>query len=107
MRFVMPMLVAVSLSGAAIAQTPPRVTIEDDVSPANALKCAGLRLAQSERKPDAVVEAARDAWLKSGVDTAKVKVEAAKFSTRENVDLAAVADECEPFEIKSGPRAGG
>jgi hypothetical protein len=107
MRFIMPMLVAVTLAGAAVAQPVPRVTIEDDVSPANALKCAGLRLAQSERKPDARVEAARDAWLQSGVDAAKAKVEAARFSMRENADLAAAANECEPFEIKSGPPAGG
>jgi hypothetical protein len=106
MRLLLSILVAVSTTGAAIAQ-PPRVTIEDDVSPANAVKCAGLRLAQSERKPDALVEAARDAWLLSGVDAAKAKVQAAKFSTRENADLAAMSDECEPFEIRSAPPAGG
>lgn len=106
MRLLLSVLVAVSTTGVATAQ-PPRVTIEDDVSPANAVKCAGLRLAQSERKPDALVEAARDAWLLSGVDAAKARVEAAKFSTRENTDLAAMSDECEPFEIRSAPPAGG
>jgi hypothetical protein len=107
MRLVFSVMIAISLGSAAFAQPKSVVRIEDDVSPANAMKCAGLRLAQSERKPDALVEAARDAWLKSGVDAAKAKVEAAKFSTRENADLAAAADECEPFEIKSGPSAGG
>ena len=58
-------------------------------------------------KPDALVEAARDAWLLSGVDAAKAKVEAVKFSTRENADLAVMSDECEPFEIRSAPPAGG
>lgn len=111
MRLALFLLTACSLAGAAIAQTtvqtPPRVTIEDDVAPANALKCAGLRLAQSERKPDALVEAARDAWLKSGVDAEKAKAEAAKLSTRETPALAAMSDECEPFEIRSAPPAGG
>lgn len=107
MRPVLPVIIAFVVTGAAVAQGAPRVTIEDDVSPANAVKCAGLRLAQSERKPDALVEAARDAWLLSGVDAAKAKVEAAKFSTRENADLAAMSDECEPFEIRSAPPVGG
>lgn len=107
MRPVAPFIIVLGLAGAAFAQGPPRVTIEDDVSPANAVKCAGLRLAQSERKRDALVEAARDAWLLSGVDAAKAKVEAAKFSTRENTDLAVMSEECEPFEIRSTPPAGG
>ena len=51
MRPVAPFIIVLGLAGAAFAQGPPRVTIEDDVSPANAVKCAGLRLAQSERKP--------------------------------------------------------
>lgn len=105
MRLLLSSLLALSVAGAAFAQ-PPRVTIEDDVSPANAAKCAGLRMAQSERKPDALIEAARDAWLASGVDAAKAKVEAARFSTRENDDLAAMSDECEPFEIRSALPAG-
>lgn len=107
MRPVLPVIIAFAAAGAAFAQGAPRVTIEDDVSPANAVKCAGLRLAQSERKPDVMVEAARDAWLLSGVDAAKAKVEAAKFSTRENAHLAAMSDECEPFEIRSAQPAGG
>lgn len=107
MRPVVPVIVAFAVTGAAFAQGAPRVTIEDDVSPANAMNCAGLRLAQAERKSDALVEAARDAWLLSGVDAVKAKVEAAKFSTRENADLAAMSDECEPFEIRSAPPAGG
>ena len=107
MRPVAPFIIVLGLAGAAFAQGPPRVAIEDDVSPANAVKCAGLRLAQSERKPDALVEAARDAWLLSGVDAAKAKVEAAKFSTRENADLAVMSDECVPVEIRSAPPAGG
>jgi hypothetical protein len=107
MRPVAPFFIVVGLAGAALAQGAPRVTIEDDVSPANALKCAALRLAQSERKPDALVEAARDAWLRSGVDAAKARAEATKFATREPADLAAISDECEPFEIRSAPPAGG
>jgi hypothetical protein len=107
MRPVAPFFIVVGLAGAALAQGAPRVTIEDDVSPANALKCAALRLAQSERKPDALVEAARDAWLRSGVDAAKARAEAAKFATRATADLAATSDECEPFEIRSAPPAGG
>jgi hypothetical protein len=101
MRPVAPFIIVLGLAGAAFAQGPPRVTIE------NALKCAGLRLAQSARKPDALVEAARDAWLLSGVDAAKARAEATKFSTREPADLAAISDECEPFEIRSAPPAGG
>lgn len=93
--------------GAAVAQPAPRVTIEDDVAPANAVKCAGLRLAQSERKPDPLILAARDAWLKSGVDVAAAKVEAAKFAAGSPDLLAAVSDECAPFEIRSAPPAGG
>jgi len=104
MRSGPPFIIALALAGAAFAQSP-RVTIEDDISPANAVKCAGLRLAQSERKPDALIEAARDPWMLTGVDAAKAKVEAAKFSTRENADLAVIADECEPFEIRSAPPA--
>ena len=107
MRPVAPFIIVLGLAGTAFAQGPPRVTIEDDVSPANALKCAGLRLAQSARKPDALVEAARDAWLLSGVDAAKARAEATKFSTREPADLAAISHECEPFEIRSAPPAGG
>ena len=89
MRPVAPFIIVLGLAGAAFAQGPPRVAIEDDVSPANAVKCAGLRLAQSERKPDPLVEAARDAWLLS------------------SADLAVISDECEPFEIRSAPPAGG
>ena len=107
MRPVAPFFILLGLAGAAFAQGAPRVTIEDDVSAANALKCAALRLAQAERKPDALVEAARDAWLRSGVDAAKARAEAARLSTRGTADLAATSEECEPFEIRSAPPAGG
>ena len=106
-RAVLPVIIAFAVTGAAFAQGAPRVTIEDDVAPAHAVTCAGLRLAQAERKPDALVEAARDAWLRSGVDAARAKVEAAKLATRETADLAAMSDECEPFEIRSAPPASG
>jgi hypothetical protein len=107
MRPVAPFFILLGLAGAAFAQGAPRVTIEDDVSATTALKCAALRLAQSERKPDALVEAARDAWLRSGVDAAKARAEAAKLTTRGTADLAATSEECEPFEIRSAPPAGG
>lgn len=106
MRPVLPVIIALFVAGAAFAQ-PPRVAIEDDVAPENALKCAALRLAQSGRAPDALVEAARDAWLRSGVDGTKAKTEADGFSTRDNAELAAMSDECEPFEIRSVSPAGG
>jgi uncharacterized membrane protein len=104
MRPVLPVIIALALAGAAVAQ--PRVTIEDDVAPANAVKCAGLRLAQAERRPDPLVEAARAAWLQSGVDAAQARMEADKFSARDNAELEAISDECEPFEIRSAPPAG-
>jgi nucleoid-associated protein YgaU len=107
MRFVLPGLLAFAVCGAALAQGAPRVTIEDDVAPANALKCAALRLAQSEVRPDPLVEAARDAWLRSGVDAAKARAEAAKVATGSPELIAALSDDCEPFEIRSAPPAGG
>jgi len=100
-------MIVLGVVGTAVAQGAPRVTIEDDVAPENAIRCAGLRLAQSERKPDALVEAARDAWLRSGVDASRARLEAGRFSTREYGELAAISDECEPFEIRSAPPAGG
>ena len=107
MRLVFSVMIALSLVGAATAQPAPQVTIEDDVSPANAVRCAGLRLVQSEHKPDPLILAARDAWLRSGVDAAKAKVEAARLSVNEPAALAELADACEPFEIRSAPPAGG
>jgi hypothetical protein len=106
MRFLLPVLASSAVIGAAAAQPAPPVTIEDDVSPANGVKCAGLRMAQSEVKPDALITAARDAWLKSGVDAEKAKAEAAKMATSSEELRAAISDECAPFEIKSA-RSGG
>lgn len=91
-------------AGAAFAQAP-QVTIEDDVAPATAIKCAGLRMAQSEVKPDALITASRDAWLRSGVDATKAKEEAARLSAASPDLKNALADECAPFEIRSAPPA--
>ncbi len=106
MRIALVVAGFVFVSSAAFAQAP-QVTIEDDVSPANAVKCAGLRLAQSEEKSDALVNAARDAWLQSGVDVAKAKVEAARIASSSTDLRAAIADECAPFEIRTAATAGG
>lgn len=107
MHAALPLVLAFAVTGAAFAQGAPRVTIEDDVAPEHAVTCAALRLVQAERKRDVLVEAARDAWLRSGVDAARAQLEAAKLATRETAELAAMSNECEPFEIRSASPAGG
>ena len=98
MRLVLPVLLAFSMIGAAVAQPAPRVTIEDDVAPATAVACAGLRLAQAEagkRKgaPDALAVAAADAWILSGADVAKARAEAAKLASAAPDVMAKAADD--------------
>lgn len=112
MRLVLPCVLAFSLVGAAVAQLAPRVTIEDDVAPATAVACAGLRMAQAEAAKrtgavDALVSAAVDAWLKSGVDVAKARAEAATLASATPDAMAKKADACATFEIRSAPPAGG
>lgn len=112
MRLVLPMLLAFSLAATAAAQPAPRVTIEDDVAPANAAACAGLRMAQVEaatRKgaPDTLAAATLEAWLKSGVDAVKARTEAAKLASASPDAMAKAADDCAIFEIRSAPPAGG
>jgi hypothetical protein len=112
MRLILPAILAFSLSGIAVAQPAPRVTIEDDVAPATAVACAGLRMAQAEAAKragaaDLLVSASADAWLKSGVDAAKARAEAAKLASATPDAMAKKADACSVFEIRSAPPAGG
>lgn len=110
MRLAILAVCAAALALPAIAQPAPRVTIEDDVAPATALRCAALRMAQVESArrsgaaPDALVAASLDAWLKSGVDAAGVKAEAAKVTL---ATTGSLADTCNTFEIRSAAPAGG
>ncbi len=110
MRLVSLVIVALAGCGAAFAQPAPSVTIEDDVAPATAVKCAALRMAQVEAvkraggAPDALVTASLDAWLKAGVDAAGAKAEAAKVTL---ATAASLADTCATFEIRSAGPAGG
>lgn len=103
MRLVSLVLAAVIGCGAAVAQPAPTVTIEDDVAPATALKCAALRMAQVEAvtrtggTPDALVAASLSAWLRAGVDAAQAKTEAAKVTL---ATTAPLADTCATFEIR-------
>lgn len=111
MRLALPVLTALALAGAALAQTPA-VTIEDDVAPENALKCAAVRMTQVDigtrgGGASPAMVAAVDAWLKSGVDPAKAKAEAQKLRTTPMPEIAALGEACAPFEIKAAPRAGG
>jgi hypothetical protein len=109
MRSFLTALLAFSLTGLAVAQPSPRVIIEDDVSPANALECAALRVAQTAGSAnDAREIAARDAWLKSpGVDVAKANAEAAKLASATPVAMAKMSDACAQFEIRAVAPAGG
>jgi len=111
MRLVLPVLVALALAGAAVAQTPA-VTIEDDVSPENALKCAAVRMTQvyiGTRGGGAspAMVAALGAWLTSGVDATKARAEAHKLRATPMPEIAAMGEACAPFEIRSAPPAAG
>ncbi len=100
-----------TLVGAAFAQAAARVTIEDDVSHVNAVKCAGLRAAQLKQgtAPDALAQATYDAWLASlsqaGHDPANVKQEidsdAARLAPSSAEAMTAMARGCTPFEIRA------
>lgn len=110
MRLVLLAALSCAVAGAAFAQAP-RITIEDDVSHTNAMKCAGLRTAQAAASatPDAAVQAARDAWVASlkqaGHDAATVdkdvKAEAAQLATSSPEAMSAMARGCTPFEIRA------
>lgn len=112
MRLILPALLALSLTGVAAAQPAPRVTIEDDVAPASAVTCAGLRMAQAESAkqsgaPDTLLSATLEAWLKSPyVDLAKARTEAARLASATPGAMAKTADDCAVFEIRSAPPAG-
>jgi hypothetical protein len=111
MRLVLPALMSLTLAGAAFAQAAPRVSIEDDVSHVNAVKCAGLRAAQIKQAaaPDALLQATYDAWMASlgqaGHDAGKIKqeidVEAAALSSSSVEAKTAMARGCTPFEIRA------
>jgi len=107
MRFTILAVCAAALSGAAFAQTP-HVTIEDDVAPANAQRCATLRVAQigeaqrTRKDADPLVKAAHDAWMTyPGVDVAKAKSDAAPIAAAGATLQKMAADACEGFEIRS------
>lgn len=107
MRFAFVAILSLSLGGAAFAQAA-HVTIEDDVSHANAIACAGLRTAQVKTAPSALVSAAQAAWMKSlkaaGHDPAmtdkEVADEAARVASLSPAAVAARAEACAPFEIR-------
>lgn len=111
MRFVPVALISLTLAGAAFAQAAARVTIEDDVSHLNAVKCAGLRAAQIKQgaAPDALLQATYDAWLVSlkqaGHDAGKVQqevdAEAAALASSSAEAMTAMARGCTPFEIRA------
>ena len=111
MRFILPALISLTLAGVAFAQTAPRVTIEDDVSHVNAVKCAGLRAAQIKQgaAPDALLQATYDAWMASltqaGHDAGKIKkdvdAEAAALASSSTEAMTAMARGCTPFEIRA------
>jgi invasion protein IalB len=111
MRLVFPVLVSLTLAGVAFAQAAPRVTIEDDVSHVNALKCAGLRAAQISQNaaPDALLQATYDAWILSlrqaGHDVGKIKqdvdAEATQLAPSSAEAKTAMAQGCTPFEIRA------
>ncbi|MEQ1782104.1 MAG: hypothetical protein ABMA14_12135 [Hyphomonadaceae bacterium] len=111
MRFVLPALISLTLAGVAFAQTAPRVTIEDDVSHVNAVKCAGLRAAQIKQgaAPDALLKVTYDAWMASltqaGHDAGKIKkdvdAEAAALASSSTEAMTAMARGCTPFEIRA------
>jgi hypothetical protein len=95
---------ALILAAPALAQQP-QVTIEDDVSHENAIKCAALRFAQvNAGTADAVTKAAHEAWLKSLEGQHGVKVRdqiAARARSITPQQMAAMANDCAPFEIRS------
>lgn len=107
MRFALTAILSLSLAGAAFAQAVS-VTIEDDVSHANAIACAGLRTAQVKAGATPLQAAAHAAWLKSlkaaGHDPAmtdkEVADEAARVAALPPAAQAARVDACEPFEIR-------
>lgn len=116
MRFVPAALISLTLAGvafagSAFAQAAPRVTIEDDVSHVNAVKCAGLRAAQISQggAPDALLQATYDAWMLSlrqaGHDAGKIKqdvdAEAAQLAPSSAEAKTAMARGCAPFEIRA------
>ena len=108
-------LAGVAFAGSAFAQASPRVTIEDDVSHVNAVKCAGLRSAQISQisqgggAPDALLQATYDAWMLSlrqaGHDAGKIKqdvdAEAAQLAPSSAEARTAMAKGCTPFEIRA------
>lgn len=106
------MRLAVLAICAALAAVPafaqgPKITIEDDVSPANAQKCADLRAAQigeAERartQADPLVKAAYDAWMAyPGVDAAQAKARAWQIAAAGSTLQKMAADACETFEIR-------
>lgn len=107
MRFAFVAILSLSLGGAAFAQAA-HVTIEDDVSHANAIACAGLRAAQVRAGATPLQAAAHSAWMKSlkaaGHDPAmtdkEVADEAARVASLSPAAVAARAEACAPFEIR-------
>jgi hypothetical protein len=108
MRLVSLAFAAIVACGAALAQPLPGVTIEDDVAPANATRCAALRMAQvsdAQRNgttADPLIAAAHAAWMAyPGVDAAAAKAEAGRIAAAGATLKQMAADACETFEIRS------
>lgn len=111
MRLSPSILVVLAVAGAASAQAPA-VTIEDDVAPENALRCAAVRMTQADigargGGASPAMVAAVDAWLKSGVDAGRARAEAQKLRTTPMPEIAAMGEACAPFEIRPASPAGG
>lgn len=107
MRHLVLAFCAAALAGSAFAQAP-QVSIEDDVAPANALKCAALRMAQvgeAQRaglQPEPLIKAALDAWVAyPGVDAVRAKNEAVRIAAAGVTLQKMAADACATFEIRS------
>jgi hypothetical protein len=122
MRVATAALSALLLCGGAIAQTAPTVTIEDDVSRDNAIKCVAVRTAQmkahSDRSttPDPLLRATLAAWTKyvqsqPGFDAARVDADiqatmrawatAAGYAENRGQFMSSMADACKAFEIRT------
>ncbi len=106
MRLAVLAICAAALVAPAFAQGP-KITIEDDVSPANAQTCADLRAAQigeAERtrtQPDPLIKAAHDAWMVyPGVDAGQAKARAWQIAAAGSTLQKMAADACQTFEIR-------
>ena len=114
---------ALLIPGVAIAQGAP-VTIEDDVSRDNAIRCGAVRTAQLQTHqragtaPEPLLRSTLAAWTKylqsqPGFDAAKIDADmqatmrawttAAGYAENPGQFMSKMADSCKPFEIRAAP----